>query len=152
MSDVSCGQMLASHQQMDGRSQNNLDGDHLSKLCPSRAKVTTAGGKQFLNNAVDGPVKAAAKDEYSQKRGDAMVTDVVDDNKNAAAYLSDDINKCFLKTKGNNFKEYLLELSETAVIFSRPKSAKQQELKYLYSQFQCSIDLRNSNEFKSDGS
>ncbi len=38
-----------------------------------------------------------------------MVTDVVvqSDNKNNA-YLCHDINKCFLKTKGNNFKEYLL--------------------------------------------
>ncbi len=65
MSDVSCGQMFGNNQQqIDVRNQNHGEGDHLSKLCPSRAKVTTAGGKQFLNNAVDGPVKAACKDIY----------------------------------------------------------------------------------------
>ena len=46
-----------------------------------------------------------------------------------------DRGRCFLKTKGNNFKEYLILLTDSGVVFSRPKSAKQQELKYEYSQF-----------------
>lgn len=78
------------------------------------AKVTTAGGKQFLNNAWDGPAKNGAKAMAVDMMGSAPVDTQLTDK-----------HKCFLKTKGSNFKEYVLNISNGAIVFSRPKSAKQ---------------------------
>jgi len=78
------------------------------------AKVTTAGGKQFLNNACDGPAKNGPKAMAVDMMGSAAVDTQLTDK-----------NKCFLKTKGSNFKEYVLNIANGAIVFSRPKSAKQ---------------------------
>ena len=45
--------------------------------------------------------------------------------------------RCWLKTKSDNFKEYQITLSGDLVVFSRPKSSKQQQIKYSISNFQC---------------
>ena len=51
--------------------------------------------------------------------------------------------RCFLKTRGENFKEYMIELSSDALLLCRPKSAKQQQLVYRFSQFQCCKNLQS---------
>ena len=51
-------------------------------------------------------------------------------------------NRVWLKTKGVNYKEYLIYLTEEAIVFSRPKSAKQQLLQYALTSFQCLADVR----------
>jgi len=86
----------------------------LVQINKASAKVTTAGGKQFLNNAWDGPAKNGSKAMAVDMMGSAAVDTQLTDK-----------HKCFLKTKGSNFKEYVLNISNGAIVFSRPKSAKQ---------------------------
>lgn len=41
-----------------------------------------------------------------------------------------ELKRCWLKTKGDHFKEYVMELGEHAVVLTRPRSSKQQALSY----------------------
>ena len=46
---------------------------------------------------------------------------------------------CYFKTKSGGFKDYIIEISEGAIVFRRPKSTKQQELSYMLNTIQCLI-------------
>ena len=73
----------------------------------------------------DNQSRAADRGKMSDRLSDITVTSI------ARMPLRDDepvSNRVWLKTKGINYKEYLIYLTDEAIVFSRPKSAKQQML------------------------
>ena len=70
----------------------------------------------------DNQSRAADRGKMSDRVSDITVTSI------ARMPLRDDepvSNRVWLKTKGVNYKEYQIYLTDEAIVFSRPKSAKQ---------------------------